>query len=867
MSKGEALKVFISSTMVELRDVREIVERALRDKGIRGRIYEKDVGASPLGVEDTSLFEVEQSDVYVGLFWKEYGEITIKEYRQARDLRKPCFVYIRDKDVARQPLLDNFLKTEVYDLRKGVTSAYFNSAVELAEKVASDIIVWLVQQYREGTAAIRQASVSKQEIARFKDEVTRLQAISLKRLPVGTDADYLARQMRAWFDALGYHFERHEVRTGRFFQWIINVPARRGYDRILVQGVQGEGNIGHVNALRKAMSAEHTQEGWLVAPFRISAAAHAEAKRQSNVFCYAFDELLEQDADFTRYFDWLNEEVRRRRVDRNYVKLVCIKDEIDPETKEKLGESRYDQENGWIDGYVNRWLGDPSKEHLSILGEFGTGKTWFALHYAWQLMQKYCAAQKEGGARPRLPLIISLRDYSKALTIETLLSDFFFHRHEVPLRGYSAFEQLNRMGKLLIIFDGFDEMAARVDRQMIIDNFWELARVVVPGAKVILTCRTEHFPEAKEGRALLGAELRASTSKLTVEPPQFETLYLEKLNDAQIQEALSLQVGPFVVKRVIEDSKLLDLARRPIMIEFLLEALDDIKAGKPADLSRVYLYALRRKMERDIVEGRTLTSLADKLYFLCELSWEMFSTDKPSLNYRLIPDRIRRLFGPEVREEKNLDYWRNEMTGHTLLVRNADGDYTLAHRSLMEFFVAYKLAAELGLLDSDFTDLARHQSHVDNSVAPHDASWTCYFLRELDEMGNVICIPPLNTFSPEPIRQVGATFGNARLSGGIIELLMPMLRKGENTESRLLDLIKLGKRKEENTMNYAGGNAASLLVRIDKSVFKGRRLLRAMLRRANLMCSDLENAQLIGVDLMSANLAIANLKGATCLSG
>jgi predicted NACHT family NTPase len=41
------------------------------------------------------------------------------------------------------------------------------------------------------------------------------------------------------------------------------------------------------------------------------------------------------------------------------------------------------------------------------------------------------------------------------------------------------------MGKLLLIFDGFDEMAAKVDRQQMINNFWELAKVVVPGAKVI----------------------------------------------------------------------------------------------------------------------------------------------------------------------------------------------------------------------------------------------------------------------------------------------------------------------------------------------------------------------------------------------
>jgi predicted NACHT family NTPase len=67
------------------------------------------------------------------------------------------------------------------------------------------------------------------------------------------------------------------------------------------------------------------------------------------------------------------------------------------------------------------------------------------------------------------------------------------------------------MGKLLLIFDGFDEMAARVDRPEMVNHFWELTKIAVPDSKAILTCRTEHFPEVKEGRSLLNVELKAST--------------------------------------------------------------------------------------------------------------------------------------------------------------------------------------------------------------------------------------------------------------------------------------------------------------------------------------------------------------------
>ena len=195
---------------------------------------------------------------------------------------------------------------------------------------------------------------------------------------------------------------------------------------------------------------------------------------------------------------------------------------------------------------------------------------------------------------------------------------------------------------------------------------------------MILTCRTEHFPEAREGRALLNAELQASTKGLTGETPQFEVLELEKFEDEQIRSVLLLQASAATVEQVMGNAQLLDLARRPVMTELILEALPDIEAGKPVDMSRVYLYAVRRKMERDIKAERTFTSMADKLYFLCELSWEMLSNDRMSLNYREFPDRIRLLFGAAVEEEKDLDHWHYDMMGQTMLIRNAGQYYTFS---------------------------------------------------------------------------------------------------------------------------------------------------------------------------------------------
>ncbi|MBO1058631.1 MAG: hypothetical protein HEQ27_19820, partial [Dolichospermum sp. JUN01] len=632
----------------------------------------------------------------------------------------------------------------------------------------------------------------------------------------------LAKQLKKWFETLGYKFETYEVLEKDYFEWIINIPKRRGYDRILIHGVEAEAGINDINAVKQAVETQKVDEGWIVAPRRVSKLAREEVKKAENnqIFCYSFDELIEADADFSGYFDWLEKEVTSRGIDQYYVPLACTKEEIDLVTKRHIGVSHYGKEDDWIEGYINQWLDDPVKEHLSVLGEFGTGKTWVAFHYAWLALQEYLKAKKKGTQRPRIPLVIPLRDYAKAVSIESLFSEFFFRKHQIGLPGYSAFEQLNRMGKLLLIFDGFDEMAARVDRQAMINNFWELAKVVgTPGTKAILTCRTEHFPEALEGRSILSAELKASTSNLTGESPQFEVLELEKLNDEQIKQVLEFKAKPETVDIIINNEKLLDLARRPVMIDLIMEALPNIEAGKPVDISRVYLYAVRQKMARDIKADRTFTSMTDKLYFLCELSWEMLSNDKMSLNYKEFPDLIRSYFSETVQEQKDLDHWHYDMMGQTMLIRNADGDYYPAHRSLLEFFVSYKLGRELGILAADFQEVAED--------LPYD-------------QGKI---------------DFSQTFGKTLLAKAVLDLMFPMLSTTAN--QRLLAEVKATKGKTEAEAGYCGSNAVQLLLKGSRLALEKQDLSETVIPGVNFGLASLYNVNLTGANLTDTFFAKA----------
>ena len=74
---------------------------------------------------------------------------------------------------------------------------------------------------------------------------------------------------------------------------------------------------------------------------------------------------------------------------------------------------------------------------------------------------------------------------------------------------FRQFEQLVKTGKIILIFDAFDEMADRVNWDITIGNFRELTRCADLQGKVIITCRTHYFKDRKEQIAVIGA-LRAS---------------------------------------------------------------------------------------------------------------------------------------------------------------------------------------------------------------------------------------------------------------------------------------------------------------------------------------------------------------------
>jgi hypothetical protein len=213
----------------------------------------------------------------------------------------------------------------------------------------------------------------------------------------------IAKQIHDWLTALRYEFESHEDCHPDYCEWIIRVNNDwDGFNRVLIRGIRGEAGIQDFNDLKASVNSLAVDRGFLIVTRRVSPIVKSELKQEcnKNLRCLTLDDFIDMRVNFTPYIEWLEKEIETKGIDRRYVSLACEKAEIGLSNQSSIDPMNYYGESeGWIEGYINQWLSDDSKEHVSILGEFGTGKTWFVLHYAWECLRAYKKAKLEGIAR------------------------------------------------------------------------------------------------------------------------------------------------------------------------------------------------------------------------------------------------------------------------------------------------------------------------------------------------------------------------------------------------------------------------------------------------------------------------------------
>ena len=176
----QRLRVFVSSTLKELAPERRAVRGAIERLSMAPVMFE--LGARPHPPRELYRAYLEQSDIFVGVYWEQYGWIAPgehvsgleDEWNVAPDI--PKLVYLKRSD-RRQERLDDLL-ARIRDA-EGASYVAFTDAAELADLVTADLATLLAERFdaaggRHDSLGEPAAEVFSTEPVRPPSPLTRL---------------------------------------------------------------------------------------------------------------------------------------------------------------------------------------------------------------------------------------------------------------------------------------------------------------------------------------------------------------------------------------------------------------------------------------------------------------------------------------------------------------------------------------------------------------------------------------------------------------------------------------------------------------------------------------------------------------------
>lgn len=338
---------------------------------------------------------------------------------------------------------------------------------------------------------------------------------------------------------------------------------------------------------------------------------------------------------------------------------------------------------GNLDKYLLKWLKE-SGNHITLLGNYGTGKSTTLKHLMYVQAQKYL----ENPDDERIPIFIELKGFRQAPKSRQLITDILVNDFGVNI-NYRKFQELNEKGKFLIILDGFDEMADRVLDGLPFEHFEELSAFACDKGKVILSSRTHYFRDHEQ---LLEVHLQTSNRLSFLEDRnEYEILFLNSVTEHDINDYLKAYFNNNweYYKNIIKKTyDLYSLAEVPILLNMIVQTLPEmISEGMQINRSAIYQTFTDKWLKRD--NWRRALHKNDRLYFCKELAFYFYTSNQNTVHWSELPRFIREYFKDKVKTHTDLDVFDSDVRTSNFLKRKEDsGEYSFVHKSFMEYFVA-----------------------------------------------------------------------------------------------------------------------------------------------------------------------------------
>jgi len=352
--------------------------------------------------------------------------------------------------------------------------------------------------------------------------------------------------------------------------------------------------------------------------------------------------------------------------------------------------------------YVHDFL-ESGYKALLILGDYGSGKTSFCYIYTLELLDKFI----QGKSR-FLPILIKLRGYNKAISVAQLLTDYFVNDLGINNFNILSLKLLLKNINVVLIFDGFDEIAKKVDFDIKYDVLKEICSLAEKETKIIVTCRPNYFQNASEFKQIF------QSSHFPYEPndkplPEFIENSIAELDLPQIKryiESYQNELKKYnittskVLQTIADTHDLTDLAKRPFLLYMILNTLPKLlkeektKKNFKINAYRLYVIYTDNWIKREDRKNKTLIKKEDKELFCKELAFELYVSNNISLSYKDFPMVIKKHF-KYVERIEDVDYFTHDIQSCSFLTSDRSGDFKFIHKSFMEFFVADRVITKL----------------------------------------------------------------------------------------------------------------------------------------------------------------------------
>lgn len=417
--------------------------------------------------------------------------------------------------------------------------------------------------------------------------------------------------------------------------------------------------------------------------------------------------LLDKLVDFSNYEREITKRVKEIRLpESNDRDKLTVNDVYVPSQylyESLKGDKEKSQET--VEDHLQQWLKKSKREQITLLGEYGQGKSTATLMLTYNLIkQKF----------HRIPILIELRGKTPKNECQNPVDFLSAWGSQHNISG-KALGILHETGRLLLVFEGFDEMELSVNqtREQHFSRLWSFDH---SQAKLLFTGRSNFFFDDEEEAYNLRLK-----EKYQDQGSIGKRIWLASFDIEQIKASLSAYQNQSMKTEIINlathNERFLDIISRPSLLHVVASIWEEEKLGSQVNFitsAKIMKLFIERTYKREVdkVEGYPKYQMLkrdERDYFMRGIASYMVAKDlKNQINEEDLDNLIENLFNkiPEFKTSEGLleerikqrELKHNEaikviqadVRAFGLLVQDLStaNTFKFGHKSFMEFLFA-----------------------------------------------------------------------------------------------------------------------------------------------------------------------------------